>query len=395
MVQEAADGLDALRILQEGPVDLVVADIMMPNLSGLELAQWMRRNPELAHIPILFCSCVSEVENILGAAALDRVDYLVKPVDATKLLEKAETMMGLRDAEPIQDPSLAARRRNLAQALDPESSFQHGPRGSVPILPTLSKNRQRILELFSASNSTAHDFARAVSADPGLATTVLRLVNASLQPLNKQVDSISEACVLIGVRNLREICLGAALAQEQFAGPEGLISRCWRYCVASSHLAGRFASVVHPPFERDASLAGLLQGIGLIRLLSSDEIDLPRLIEDADEQLCDLAVVESVRLGYHHGDVSRRISEQWRFRPKICEIIGTVDCQDSTRTLETWCVTMATVAVQIHDSTFVHRAHPEEAWETLGRNFPELTFCLEEQLPSFLQEANSQLKILK
>ena len=80
----AADGLEAMKLALASRIDVVVTDGVMPNLSGQELARFLRNNPKLAHIPIVL---LTGQENKLGAAAPDDpIDlFLYKPVSAVEL----------------------------------------------------------------------------------------------------------------------------------------------------------------------------------------------------------------------------------------------------------------------------------------------------------------------
>jgi CheY-like chemotaxis protein len=80
----AADGLEAMKFALHSQVDVVVTDAVMPNLSGQELARFLRSNPKLAHIPIVL---LTGQENQPGAAAPDEPFdvFLYKPVSAGRL----------------------------------------------------------------------------------------------------------------------------------------------------------------------------------------------------------------------------------------------------------------------------------------------------------------------
>jgi len=59
-VLKAEDGLEALKIAKEHKPDLVLLDIMMPKMDGLEVCDKMRSDPELQHIPIIFLTARSD-----------------------------------------------------------------------------------------------------------------------------------------------------------------------------------------------------------------------------------------------------------------------------------------------------------------------------------------------
>ena len=85
-VVTARDGLEALRVLEAGVPDLILADIMMPRMSGYQFYQRVRRTPEWLWIPFIFLSARAEREDIRLGKELGVEDYLTKPIDAEDLI---------------------------------------------------------------------------------------------------------------------------------------------------------------------------------------------------------------------------------------------------------------------------------------------------------------------
>ena len=93
-VLEATDGQKGLEVILSEKPDIVVSDINMPNLTGLELVKALRTNhPEFAEIPFLFLSAYSDREQIIEGLKVGADDYLTKPVDLELLLVKVETSL--------------------------------------------------------------------------------------------------------------------------------------------------------------------------------------------------------------------------------------------------------------------------------------------------------------
>jgi DNA-binding NarL/FixJ family response regulator len=82
----ACDGLEALRLLESDQPDLILADIMMPNMNGYQFFQRVRSNPAWTWIPFIFLSAKGEGEDIRFAKELGIDDYLMKPIEADDLI---------------------------------------------------------------------------------------------------------------------------------------------------------------------------------------------------------------------------------------------------------------------------------------------------------------------
>ena len=78
---EAATGFEALKKIPHNEVDLVVTDINMPDINGLELIHFLKKHPHTKDIPIIVISTERSREDQDRAIELGAMDYLVKPFD--------------------------------------------------------------------------------------------------------------------------------------------------------------------------------------------------------------------------------------------------------------------------------------------------------------------------
>jgi class 3 adenylate cyclase len=84
-IRAAKGGLEALAILQSEPVDLVLLDVMMPDLDGPAVLERLKRDPGLRHIPVLMISALDETASVVRSIELGAEDYLPKPCDVVLL----------------------------------------------------------------------------------------------------------------------------------------------------------------------------------------------------------------------------------------------------------------------------------------------------------------------
>jgi CheY-like chemotaxis protein len=77
-VFEAADGTEALRIVQQAGPDLVLLDLVMPGLDGFEVLKTMKSDPQLQRIPVVILSNLSSDADEERARALGATDFIVK-----------------------------------------------------------------------------------------------------------------------------------------------------------------------------------------------------------------------------------------------------------------------------------------------------------------------------
>lgn len=79
-ILEAQDGYKALEILSIDEINVVILDIMMPGMNGIEVLEEMKANPRTKHIPVIMCSAIHESESIERALKAGALDYFTKPL---------------------------------------------------------------------------------------------------------------------------------------------------------------------------------------------------------------------------------------------------------------------------------------------------------------------------
>lgn len=90
-IHEAAGGADAVRKIEEGePFGLIISDWNMPNMTGLDLLNFVRSNQHMAKVPFLMITAEGNPENIVQAAKAGVSQYIVKPFTAEALQQKLE-----------------------------------------------------------------------------------------------------------------------------------------------------------------------------------------------------------------------------------------------------------------------------------------------------------------
>jgi len=105
-VLTAVDGPDALDVFEREDIDMVILDIMMPGMSGLEVLKILRQSRSTTELPIIMASAKGESQDVINALELGANDYATKPLDFPVLLARIETQLRLK--VPFQPPSPAA-----------------------------------------------------------------------------------------------------------------------------------------------------------------------------------------------------------------------------------------------------------------------------------------------
>jgi two-component system sensor histidine kinase/response regulator len=92
----ASNGAEALEMLQTEAYDLVLLDMMMPVLNGIETLIEIRANADLAELPVIIISAISETEQVVNAIKLGANDYITKPLDVSMVMARVQTQVALK-----------------------------------------------------------------------------------------------------------------------------------------------------------------------------------------------------------------------------------------------------------------------------------------------------------
>ncbi|QCK13615.1 response regulator [Mangrovivirga cuniculi] len=98
-VKQAPNGIEGVKIAKNSKVDLILCDIMMPELDGYGVLHMLNKDPKTSAIPFIFLTAKTEKGDIRKGMNLGADDYLTKPFDDTELLEAVE--IRLKKAEAI------------------------------------------------------------------------------------------------------------------------------------------------------------------------------------------------------------------------------------------------------------------------------------------------------
>lgn len=94
-IVEASTGFEALKVLPHHNFSLIVTDINMPDINGLELISFLKKHPNYNDVPIVVISTERSEEDRKRAKSLGACDYLVKPFEMEDFKKKIESLLNL------------------------------------------------------------------------------------------------------------------------------------------------------------------------------------------------------------------------------------------------------------------------------------------------------------
>src|SRR5207247_9540198 len=110
--ESAGDGAEALEKIERRPPDLVLLDVMMPKMDGMEVARRVKGNSSLPFIPIIMQTALDATENKVEGLEAGADDYITKPIDFPELKARLQSMLRIKRLQE----ELEERERQLLEA---------------------------------------------------------------------------------------------------------------------------------------------------------------------------------------------------------------------------------------------------------------------------------------
>jgi CheY-like chemotaxis protein/ABC-type transporter Mla MlaB component len=108
VVFEAENGVEGLTVASKEKPDLIVLDITMPVMNGVEMLNKLKSEPDLKEIPVIMLTAESGKDNVMQIVKMGVRDYMVKPFKGEQLIERVEKIVKLeprKEEEPSEDLS--------------------------------------------------------------------------------------------------------------------------------------------------------------------------------------------------------------------------------------------------------------------------------------------------
>lgn len=296
-------GDQALKVLSEKPIDVVVTDMRMPNMDGVQLlTEVHKRYPRVIRIIL---SGHSDQEMILKSVTLAH-QFLTKPCPADKIKETVNSTYNLHKI--IENEEAKAMVSKIE---------------SLPSLPTLYT---QVIEETNKEDSSLGKVGELISMDVGMSANVLKLVNSSFFGLVNHISSPSQAVNLLGLEVVKGLILSSHLFHtfQDSESPLFSLEKMMNHCVLVARLSKHIAKELGMDKKQvdDCFIAGMLHDLGKLVLLANFKVSYDVVIQESRMNNRTIWVSEKDVLGTTHTEIGAYLLGLWGLPEDIIEAVA-------------------------------------------------------------------------
>jgi len=296
----AASGGEALAAMERSPADIVVSDMRMPEMDGVQLLNEVKdRYPDTVRFIL---SGHSDRESILRSVGPTH-QFLAKPCNTEELKRAVGRAFSLR--ELIGSDSV---RRVVVD---------------IKALPTMPELYAEITRALNAENSSSEDIGAIIAKDVAMSAKILQLVNSAFFGLRRDVGSVDQAVTLLGIDTVKAVVLTAGIFEE-FTESEMAdfdVARLYGHSVHVGNAALKAARLILEDQKMidECMMAGMTHDIGKILLIRNHADTYRRICSIAEEEGRPLHEVEREELSISHAETGAYVLGVWGLSDAIVE----------------------------------------------------------------------------
>lgn len=183
----STDGYDALKILKDKNIDLILLDIVMPSLNGFDLCKMLKEEPKTKDIPVIFITSKSDEETIEQAYDLGGIDYVTKPFKVKELISRVNTHLSLSN----QNKELADKvEEETSKRLEQQNILVRNSRLAAmgEMMSAITHQWKQPLNAISVNVTSMEFYFKLDEVDKDEMLNHIKQINSSISFMNETVD---------------------------------------------------------------------------------------------------------------------------------------------------------------------------------------------------------------
>jgi HD-like signal output (HDOD) protein len=192
----------------------------------------------------------------------------------------------------------------------------------VSDLPPMPHVAQKALKLVEDPSCSAPELAKVLTADAALAARVLKIANSAMFARQREITTLNQAIMLIGLKALKGVVVAATLRQMT-SGQSKLEQLIWENSMFSAMIASKVAIALKFRWHEEVFLLSLLHTLGQIVLISQKATSelYGNVLKQIQVSGVDYVSAEQQVLGFAHPLIGALVAKKWNFPGETCQVI--------------------------------------------------------------------------
>jgi putative nucleotidyltransferase with HDIG domain len=288
---------EALKVLEDSPVDVVISDLMMPEMSGYVLLEIVQRDhPRTIRLALTGDSSMFSMHRASGPVHR----FLNKPCSFEVLEQAITRALYLRKMLPEQDQVSVLNR--------------------IEALPSLPAHYQQLVAELETAEPSFATIESIIAADVSLSLKVMQMVNSAIFGLRREITSVNQAVTILGLNAVRELVLSTHIfCTYSPRDPDFDLAGFEQHSLSVAHLAQQIARTT-PALQHSSSsvfAAGLFHDVG--KLVAA--VHFPQVAHTHRLALGSLED-ERVEMGMTHTEIGAYLLSLWGFPDSIIDSVA-------------------------------------------------------------------------
>ena len=295
----AESGMEALKIIENEEIDLIVSDMRMPNMNGYELLNEVRKKHP--HIVRMILSGFAEERIVFDSLQKNIAKlYILKPWENSVLISTIDKLFKIED--------VLTNNNNVLKLIK-----------SADELPTIKEAYQKIIDKIE-NNEEIYKVVEAIESDNSITTKLLHIINSS--HFGVQTGSIKRAVGYLGIDNVKNIVISSAFIDSLGfeTDDKDRLKLLWKQAFISNRIASfvysEFLNIKIPETEMNV---GLLVNIGMAFLIYHFHDKYEEILDEAKKQDVSIIELENKGFGTNHQEIGAYLLKWWDIPLPIVE----------------------------------------------------------------------------
>lgn len=295
----AESGIEALNIIENQEIDLIISDMRMPNMTGYELLREVKKRfPQIVRIilsgfaeeRIVFDSLQKNIAKL----------YILKPWENSSLITTIDNVFKIE--------SVLKNNNNVLKLIK-----------SADELPTIKTSYQNIIDQIE-SNGEIYKIVQVIETDSSIATKLLHIINSSYYGV--RTGSIKRAVAYIGLDNVKNIVIASAFVDSLGIDSKDkeLLKKIWKQAFLSNRIVSYvYSEFLNKKIQETEMNAGLLSNIGMAFMIYNFHDKYKELLQEVKIQKGNIIDFENKCFGTNHQEIGGYLLRWWDIPLPIVE----------------------------------------------------------------------------